>query len=645
MDNHYVQQCQDAFSPQGLLATKLDFYTPRAEQSQMALAIAKTITTKTDLVCEAGTGIGKTFAYLVPALLAQKKIVVATASKNLQDQLFFRDLPKILRVVGRPIKIALLKGRNNYLCHQRLKQFKHDRDFLIQDHLPKLQAIEQWALTSRDGDLSMCRLVEPNDSVWPLITSNSDNCLGQECEFFQQCCVLKARRQALAADVVVINQHLLCADLVLRDEGFGELLPGADVIIVDEAHHLPDIANQFFGERLSSWQIQEIIQDTLKEYQLQARDQQSLAQAVEQLSQAIIHLRQQLGTQSYRKPWRDILKDQALQSGFQRLLDNVTVLHQQLEKVAARSAIFHQLTQRVSQQKNLLQRFFDKVSEGIILWMENFQRTFHLHASPLTIATAFQQLKSSLNATWIFTSATLSVKHNFNHFQQQLGIEHAPTLLLNSPYPYAKQVLCYIPSNIPEPRSPHFLDYFIQHIKEVVNISRGRAFVLFTSHDSLQYVAKKLKLTISFPLFVQGQLPKAELLNEFIHSKNGVLLGTYSFWHGVDVRGDALSCVIIEKLPFASPGDPLLQAKLNALEAQGKQPFHEQQLPQAVIQFKQGFGRLIRDATDRGIFMIADVRIVTQWYGKAFLNSLPTIPRTRKIEDVKQFFQETTHEA
>jgi ATP-dependent DNA helicase DinG len=625
----------------GPLAASLPGFSPRLEQQQMAEAVAAAIAGREHLVVEAGTGTGKTFAYLLPALQSRLKVIISTGTRHLQDQLYGKDLPVVRAAFNLPARVALLKGRANYLCWHRLETAAGDARKLNRGQLQELEQVRAWSGRTQGGDIAELGAVAEDSSIWPRVTSTVENCLGQECEHFQACFVVKARRAALEADVVVINHHLLFADMVLREEGFGELLPGADACIIDEAHQLPEVASLFFGTTLSSHQLRDLARDVRTEHLREAGDMQDLPAAAEQLEQLVPRLRLALGRAERRAPWSAVTQSGELQDLLQQLATLLQQLAEWLENAAERGKGLDSCRQRARLLLQRLDTLQEHAAGEYIHWFETQRTAFRLNLTPLDIAPAFSACLQGLANAWIFTSATLAIgNNNFSHFTGQLGLEDAHLLQLESPFDYRNNALLYLPDDMPDPNQPAYVDAVVACAHDVLAASRGRAFLLFTSHAALQAAAAQLRDALPYPLLVQGEAPRRELLARFRELGNAVLLGTSSFWEGVDVRGEALSCVIIDKLPFGSPGDPVLQARIEALRKQGGNPFMQHQLPAAVITLKQGIGRLIRDSTDRGVLVVCDPRLRTRSYGRIFLNSLPVMPRTHSLGDVQEFFAE-----
>lgn len=611
---------------------------PRAAQQQMAEAVAQTISENHKLVVEAGTGIGKTFAYLMPALDSGKRVIISTGTRHLQDQLYNQDLPVVRDALKVSVQSALLKGRANYLCLHRLEVAASEGQQRTRQQRSDLELIRAWSGRTRSGDIARLAEIPEDSPLWPKVTSTVENCLGQECGYYQDCFVVRARRTAMDADIVVINHHLLFADMLLREEGFGELLPGVDVIIVDEAHQLPEVASLFFGITVSSHQLHDLVRDTRVEHLREAGDMADLPEAAQQLETALQKFRLALGTGDRRAPWTEIADKHQVVEALQGLKTVLAGLVDWLALAAERGKGLDSCWQRGKALAERLDLLLEMPAGEYVFWFELRRRSFRLNLTPLDIAPAFSKSLETLPDTWVFTSATLAVSSSFSHFTARLGLEDANTLQLDSPFNYKKNALVYLPAAMPEPADPGYTRAVVDTARDILEASRGRAFLLFTSHAALQEAAVELQDSVDYPLLVQGTAPRSDLLKQFRELGNAVLLGTSSFWEGVDVRGSALSCVIIDKLPFASPGDPVLQARIYAMRARGKNPFVEYQLPHAVITLKQGVGRLIRDINDRGVLVLCDPRLRSKSYGRVFLNSLPDMPVTQDIDAVHEFY-------
>ena len=622
----------------GPLARHVPGFSPRAEQQAMAAAVADAIDSSHKLIVEAGTGTGKTFAYLMPVLHSGQRVIISTGTRHLQDQLFYHDLPRVRDALEVPVKTALLKGRSNYLCHHRLALAATDGGRLPARQQHDLACIREWSVRTGSGDIAGLGEVPEHSPVWPHVTSTQDNCLGQECEYFRDCFVVRARRTAMEADVVVINHHLLFADMALREEGFGELLPGVDVVIIDEAHQLPEVASLFFGTTISSHQLLELVRDVQVEHAREAGDMSELPGAALRLEAVVRRLRLALGTQDRRAAWEAVEREREVGESLTDLGDMLLQLVDWLQAAAQRGKGLESCWQRSRVLQERLAAFRQESTTASIQWFETHRRSFRLNQTPLDVAPAFSRALELLPDSWVFTSATLAVGSGFGHYAARLGLEEAETLKLDSPFDYRRNALLYLPQDMPDPNESGYTRSVVERAREVLEASAGRAFLLFTSHAALQEAAGLLGVDCEYPLLVQGTRPRNELLEEFRRLGNAVLLGTSSFWEGVDVRGDALSCVVIDKLPFASPGDPVLQARIDALRQQDRNPFMEYQLPQAVIALKQGVGRLIRDVDDRGVLVICDPRLQRRSYGRIFLSSLPDMPVTREVAAVHDFF-------
>lgn len=625
------------FSTDGPLASEIPGFSPRQAQLRMAGAVAGAFEDDAVLVVEAGTGTGKTFAYLVPALLSGHRTIISTGTRHLQDQLFHRDLPLVRRALEAPVDIALLKGRANYLCLHRLEIAEQDGRLPTRSAMADLEIIRRWARVTESGDTAELADVAEESPVWPMVTSTTDNCLGAECSFFQQCHVVRARRRAQEAEVLVINHHLLFADMALKEEGFGELLPGAGAFVIDEAHQLPAVASQFFGISLTSRQLLGIARDAVLEHLREAGDMRELPATAGRLETAVRDLRLAFPRESGRSHWHQVTGIPAVSAALQGVETSLRELTAWLKAAASRGRGLENCGNRAT----LLMERLHLVREPPkthIHWLETSRRGFGIHFTPFEVASHIRSNMQALGNTWVFTSATLAVGENFEHFCHRAGLQEPRTVRLDSPFDYAHNALLYLPPALPDPGDASHTPAVIAAARSVLACSEGRAFLLFTSHRALRAAAEALGADFPYPLLVQGSAPRSELLERFRKSGNAVLLGTGSFWEGVDVRGEALSCVLIDKLPFASPGDPVLNARIEAMRAEGGNPFVEYQLPQAVIALKQGVGRLIRDVSDRGVLVLCDPRLRSRSYGKIFLDSLPPMPRTTSLADVRTFF-------
>lgn len=630
------------FSDQSPLAQKISSFRPRLQQREMAQAVAEAIRDNAILIAEAGTGTGKTFAYLVPALLNGGKVIISTGTKNLQDQLFQKDLPTVRDALNAPVSVALLKGRANYVCHYHLELAQSNGLFKTREDVRHLAKIVQYSKITQSGDRSGLADVPENAPIWMHVTSTRENCLGQECPQHKDCFVLKARKEAMEADIVVVNHHLFFADVMLRDEGAAELLPACNTVIFDEAHQLPETASLFFGESLSTSQVMELASDARIEGYASAKDFAALPKGCDELEKAARDFRL-----VFKKEGRlpalagEALKD--FSPSLKTLLEKLNALCGLLEKQAERSEGLEHCWQRAQALSQQLDHWRDSEALDQVKWLEVFHHSVQLNTTPLSIAEIFEKQVSGHPRTWIFTSATLAVKQDFSHYQHEMGLSAARTACWDSPFNYPEQSLLYVPQNLPDPNSEGYTDAVVQAALPLIEASKGRAFLLFTSLRAMQrahelLVAEFDRKQLPYPLMLQGESSRNELLTRFREHGNAVLLGSQSFWEGVDVRGEALSLVVIDKLPFAPPDDPVLSARIEQLKKQGRNAFMEYQLPRTIINLKQGAGRLIRDENDRGVLVICDPRLINKHYGRRIWQSLPPMRRTREQPVAVDFF-------
>ncbi|WP_322058216.1 ATP-dependent DNA helicase [Paraburkholderia sp. J63] len=706
-------ELEELFAANGLLAREIDGYRPRAAQIEMARAVAAAMEAAAQalpepamfetqarparrlergapapaaqdraeeaahavaesgdntLIVEAGTGTGKTYAYLVPAMLWGGKVIVSTGTKHLQDQLFARDIPTVRDALAVPVSVAMLKGRSNYLCHYYLQRTADNGRLPSRQETAYLQEIVRFAKITRSGDKAELASVPETAAVWSMVTSTRDNCLGQECPNYKDCFVMQARREAQQADIVVVNHHLFFADIMLRDTGMAELLPSANTIIFDEAHQLPETATLFFGETLSTAQFLELARDCVAEGLSHARDAVEWVKLGAALERAARDVRLAFKEDSLRVSITQLPDDHPLFDTLDALQTELGTLATALAGQAERAESLGACLRRARELQGVLSGWTAPGAPGDapprdaratggpgdaarepgaddekVRWVEVFSHTVQLHETPLSVAPIFAKQRAGVPRTWIFTSATLSVRGDFTHYAAQMGLSARRSMTLPSPFDYPQQGLLYVPRNMPQPSSPQFTDAVFDAALPAIEASGGGVFMLCTTLRAVDKIAGKLRDTIeargwNTPLLVQGDASRTELLERFRAYGNAILVGSQSFWEGVDVRGDALSLVVIDKLPFAPPDDPVLAARLDALAKKGLSPFAVHQLPQAVITLKQGAGRLIRAETDRGVLMICDTRLVDKPYGRRIWQSLPPFKRTREIEVVQEFF-------
>lgn len=628
----------DVLGEKGVFAEKLKGFKARDVQLTLAEKIMDTIESDGTLIAEAGTGTGKTFAYLVPAILKNKKTIVSTGTKNLQEQLFYRDLPKVLEIMDLKPKIRLLKGRSNYLCHHRMYQAMHSRIAHNPELAVPLQLIEKWSHKTNVGDKAELETVAENDLIWRHVTSTAENCLGSECPSYTDCLVMKARRKAMEADVLVVNHHLLFADMALKQEGFGELLPDAEVIILDEAHQVPEIASRFFSQSFSSYQCKDLINDTTKEAGEVTGAFAAISKHLDDVDQSLRDLYLQFSDIVESDTLKNLLEKKANAEHLQLLKESLDELAVVLKPIAAQSKGLNSDFVRCEALIDFLEELLGELKSDFIYWYEYRNKFFIIHKTPIDISDPLTKFRNENQAAWILTSATLAVNQSFDHFQKETGFHDSETLLVDSPFDYENNAMIYVPRDVPDANDFNFNQKICEHVLPLIEQTKGGVFFLFTSHKALNNAARFFHDKLDKPLFVQGQGSRHQILADFRDSGQGVLLGAASFWEGVDVAGDNLSCVIIDKLPFAHPDNPVLQARINRIVENGGNSFFEYQLPKAIIALKQGVGRLIRSETDKGILVICDKRIMTKGYGRQFIHSLPNMRKTSHIDKIFDSF-------
>ncbi|KTD43654.1 ATP-dependent DNA helicase [Legionella quateirensis] len=635
-----AESCRRILSEKGRLSTAIPGFVARAPQSDLAVAIAQAIAKQSILVAEAGTGTGKTFAYLLPCLLSGKKALISTATKTLQDQLYQKDLPTLVRALGLSARIQNLKGRANYICQHRVQLHAEEGQFQSPQCAHEVLHIRDKLSQMSDGERSELPEINEDSPVWNYVTSTTDNCLGAECPNHETCFLVKARKRAMDADIVVINHHLFFADSRLKQDGFGELLPGVDVIVFDEAHQLAEIATHFNGERIGTRQFSDLVDDIIGEWPVLDLANQPLKAIRNRSDKVLDELLNSIPFREDRVSWDEIQRNKTFRQAWDSWLaikdELLTCLND--EHVAEVPGLARCKERLLELEKVLLS--FSQSAQDKIRWLERFKQTLVFHATPFDIAETFSNLLRHHQCTYVFTSATLTMASSFDCFCKPLGLSNAQTLLLPSPFNFQEQALLYLPRGLPDPKDSGYYQSLLERALPVIKACGGRCFFLFTSHKALKLVAQMLSNTLDYPLLIQGSEAKPILLERFRQLGNAVLLGTATFWEGVDVKGEALSCVIIDKLPFASPVDPVTRGRMAYLKDRGLSGFDELSLPNAVIALKQGVGRLIRDITDKGVLMIADPRLTSREYGRNILASLPQIPRTRDERRVLNFIEE-----
>lgn len=634
------QQLAKMLGADGVFAAELVGFRPRKQQLALAQAIGEAIEQQGTLIAEAGTGTGKTFAYLLPALLSGKKVIISTGTKTLQDQLFAKDLPKILELLGIKRKVRLLKGRNNYLCPSRYHKACLQPISKLPVNRQLFKALPAWIEHTQSGEIAELAALIKDRSIVPYITSTKDNCLCGEDDFYGECFVTRARRRALRADVLVINHHLLFADMAIKQQGFGELLPKADLIVLDESHQVPDVAGQFFSETFSSRMISDLVNDLTAEAAEVDAAYAAISTALEDFKHANRDVLLQLCRQPQKGSQQDLFAAAVTEELFDFWLYRQGLLLAALEPLVTQSSGLQNVYLRLAALGDLLNEMMNQADKNYVYWYESYDKYFALHKSPLEIAEPFSQFRNGLDSAWVLTSATLTVNRSFEHFQRQTGLDSAQTMLLDSPFDYQRQALLLLPQTLPEPNQPNFNQAMFDYVLPIINQVKGGVFFLFTTHRSLQMAADFFAHHCQRPLFVQGQQGRNTMLENFRQAGNGLLLGAASFWEGVDVAGSGLSCVIIDKLPFAHPDDPVLKAKIKHINSNGGRAFFDHQIPQAIISLKQGAGRLIRGEDDRGLLVICDRRVVSKGYGQQFLKSLPDFKVTQDQNQALQFLQQ-----
>jgi ATP-dependent DNA helicase DinG len=640
-----------AFAPDGPLARALDGFEPRTGQVEMAEAVASVLTRRGVLLAEAGTGTGKTLAYLIPAILSRERVLVSTGTKNLQEQIFFKDLPVLREVLGVPFTATCMKGRGNYLCLHRFDAFRESPAIRSRDEAAQLRILEEWSQHTESGDRAEIENLPEDLPFWPDIAATTENCIGAECPRFGDCFVVRMRQRAAESDVVIVNHHLLCADAAVRQSTFGEVIPRCSHAIVDEAHQLEDVATQYFGLSLSSYRVDGLVRDVERAVgarliaDRERREQMALdANRIRDAARAFFSALQMLryewpAARGIEARVRVKSKDlaalgedgAALADKLEALESDVALAKEAPEEVLA-------IGRRAGEIKNDLRFLLRADDPDYVYFLEMRGRGVFLKASPIDVSAMIRNVLLDRMDSTVLTSATLTVDGSFDYLRSRLGVRSANELRLDSEFDYARQSVIYLPRGLPDPRRPDFTVAAAREIVSILKLTSGRAFVLFTSYANLREVHRLAASELEYPILVQGSAPRSALLRDFKATPHAVLLATSSFWQGVDVVGEALSCVIIDKLPFASPADPVTAARVEAIGARGGSPFGEYQIPLAILALKQGLGRLLRHRQDRGVLAVLDPRLKTMAYGRRFLASLPPAPVTHDLRDVARFF-------
>ncbi|MFT5504183.1 MAG: ATP-dependent DNA helicase DinG [Gammaproteobacteria bacterium] len=625
----------------GVIGEQIENFVPRESQLAMSRVIADAIDQGNHEIIEASTGIGKSFAYLVPAFLSDKKVVISTGTRNLQDQLFQKDIPVIRKSIISDRQVALLKGRSNYACRYRISKFRAEKKFQSREIATIFDLLAEWAEFSPTGDISEFSQLPENDSLWFFATSNADNCLGSECPEYNNCCVVNARRKAMDADILVINHHLYFSDQRLRSEGFGEILPEADVIIFDESHQLPEVASHFFGTQLSMRQFEVFCTDLVQAELNEAPESNDLRNQTDDFKKILRDFRICIGQFPEKAEWQRIQNAAPMRQAVDVFKEGIQALLDAIEPMAIRGKELAAAFRRLSGFAEVFDDYL-KNSDNTVSWYEWNDRGFRLQISPVDISSAFRDQLDVLGCdSYIFTSATLSSQKSFKYYTDRLGLKGIESRQYDSPFDFQKQSLLYLPTDLPDPSESAYPEQFSELCLKLIQLTKGHCFILFTSYRILRLTAEYLGKRVRYPLLIQGEVQRSELMNQFLKAKNPVLLGTSSFWEGVDVKGDQLRCVIIDKLPFKSPQDPVYKKRLQVIKNNGGNGFVDVQVPEATISLRQGVGRLIRDHQDKGIVVICDNRLNTKSYGKGIIESLPNMPLSHDFADVRSFAKDS----
>jgi len=626
------------FGRKGLLSEWHPNYEFREGQLAMAEAVESALTDKKHLIVEAGTGTGKTLAYLVPAILSGRRVVVSTGTKNLQEQLFFKDIPFLEKHLG-PLRACYMKGRGNYACRQKIYDAEKEPVLEGLEEVADFQIIRDWEKTTETGDRAEIKTLPESSSTWAKIDARSDRCTGQKCPQFERCFITRMHQKALESDIIIVNHHLFFADLAVKGNELSGIIPEYGAVIFDEAHEVEEVAGQYFGVSVSSYQFEELIRDISGVAHRKEFSSKELDRILMTLGDRAQHFLGLFGTAEGRIGFRSheafLMKNEEV---YRDVLAGLELIALQLELLKAAPEETIPLTHRAREIAHRLEFWMKGDDRRFVYWIERRGRGTFLQATPIDVSTLLDEKLFDVVDTVVLTSATLAVSGGFDFTKIRLGLRNARTLVVPSHFDYAEQALLYVPQNLPDPRSPAFTSAAAREIIELLFLSRGRAFVLFTSNQQMRLIYDRVSLEVPYQTLLQGTGPRTALLEEFRATPNAVLFATASFWQGVDVPGDQLSSVIIDKLPFAVPSDPVVEARVTAIKDEGGDAFHSYQVPQAAIALKQGFGRLIRSRTDRGVLTLLDNRITKTRYGQIFFDSLPDYAFTTKREDVERFF-------